>query len=58
MKMVTYDFLVTDEMTIHISLYIPINIQNEGRGWQIPTKGATFILNIELRKWMNWDKEP
>ena len=52
--------LVTDEMTIHPFRYrnIPINIQNEGRGWQIPTKGATFILNIEMRKWMNWDKEP
>ena len=51
---------VTDELRINQFRYrnIPINIQNEGRGWKIPTKGATFILNIELRKWMNWDKEP
>ena len=51
---------VTDELRIHSFRYrnIPINIPNEGRGWQISTKGATFILNIGMRKWMNWDKEP
>ena len=51
---------VTDELRIHPFRYrnIPINIQNEGRGWTLPTRGAGFILNIGGRKWMNWDKEP
>ena len=51
---------MTDEILRYSFRYrnIPINIQNEGRGWQLPTRGAGFILNIGGRKWMNWDKEP
>ncbi len=51
---------MTDEILRYSFRYrnIPINIQNEGRGWQLPTRGAGFILNIGMRKWMNWDKEP
>jgi len=51
---------VTYDMKRHPFRYrnIPINLQNEGRGWSILTRGSAFILNIGMRKWMNWDKEP
>ena len=54
--------LVTDELRIHPFRYrnIPLDAQNEGRGWQLPGSDTRvgFILNIGMRKWMNWDKEP
>ena len=52
------EFQLPDELRSYAFRYrnVPINIQNEGRGWQLPTKGAGFILNIGMRNWMNWDK--